>query len=78
MICPNCKNEIKDNDLDFCPYCGTYILSMVSEKLTEYHRKELKEVLDKVLNPNKEKKLRKKIKERIEGNINVLRKLWKR
>jgi len=62
MICPNCKNEIKDNDTNFCPYCGNYIL----EKLTEYNRNELKEILDKIYT-KKEKKLRKKNKRRNRG-----------
>ncbi|MCK4422873.1 MAG: zinc-ribbon domain-containing protein [Candidatus Omnitrophica bacterium] len=59
MICPNCKSEIKDNDSDFCPYCGNYI----REKLTEYYRNEIKEMLDKIF-IKKEKKLRKKNKKR--------------
>ena len=62
MKCPNCKNEIKDNDLDFCPYCGIYIL----EKSVEYNRNELKEILDKIYT-KKEKKLRKKYKKRNRG-----------
>ena len=61
MNCPNCETEIQDNDSDFCPYCGSRILYMVSGKLIEYHRKELKKILDKVLiakikNPKKSDK----------------------
>ena len=56
MSCPNCKNEIKDNDTDFCPYCGNYILK-------KHIRNELKEILDKIF-IKKEKKLRKRNKRR--------------
>ena len=59
MICPNCKNEIKDNDTNFCPYCGNYILE-------KHNRNGIKEILDKIYT-KKEKKLRKKYKKRNRG-----------
>ena len=61
MICPNCETEIQDNDSDFCPYCGNRILCVISGRLIEYHKKELKKILDKILitkikNPKKSDK----------------------
>jgi rubrerythrin len=26
MICPNCSAEVEDNNIDFCPFCGSKLI----------------------------------------------------
>jgi len=47
MNCPECKVIILINS-EFCPYCGAE-LDRTIKTLINYHKKQLKKILDKTL-----------------------------